>query len=288
MTNWQCRHGQLLDPAGFTNAVMNEYIERSGVNEQAGDKLEVAEPPKLGENNFHQWEHAILTQLCAKKGNNNVPLASPPTVYADETKRLIYEPTRTGPAWEEDKKTVGNFIIRLLAQAPVKTGIKDHMASQDGSGMIATLHTHFLRPSQVECIVPYARSKHDKAVYRSQAVYTFEHFSFDLQEAFMLLVEYDTEVPQAEQIHLLHKKIMMDKADFNAATITTLMDGNHITFVDAVACALQYVSHFFPASSTFVRHGRGNVSMVNMLQIAQERHGERYLYNGVDITDFTH
>ena len=65
-------HGQLPDPV---NAVMNEYIERSGVSEQAGDKLEVAEPPKLGENNFHQWEDAILTQLCAKKGNNNVPLA---------------------------------------------------------------------------------------------------------------------------------------------------------------------------------------------------------------------
>ena len=26
--------------------------------------------------------------------------------------------------------------------------------------------------------------------------------------------------------------------------------------------------------------------MVNVLQITQERHGERYLYNGVDITDF--
>ena len=26
----QCQHGQLLDPAGFTNAVMNEYIEGQG------------------------------------------------------------------------------------------------------------------------------------------------------------------------------------------------------------------------------------------------------------------
>ena len=73
-------------------------------NEQAGDKLEVAEPPKLRENNFHQWEDAIFAQLHAKKGNNNVPLAyvvwkpTPPTIYADETKRLIYEATRTGPA----------------------------------------------------------------------------------------------------------------------------------------------------------------------------------------------
>ena len=27
----------------------------------------------------------------------------------------------------------------------------------------------------------------------------------------------------------------MDKADFNATTITTLMDGNHATFADTVA-----------------------------------------------------
>ena len=272
----QGQHGQLPEPAGFTDAVMNEYIERSGVSEQVGDKLEVAEPPKLGENNFHQWEDAILSQLRAKKGNNNVPLAyvvrkpTPPTVYTDETKRLIYEATRTGPVWEEDKKTVGNFIIRLLAQTPVKTWIKDHMASQDGSAMIAALHTLFLGPAQVECIVQYALSKRGKAVYRSQAVYTFEHFSMDLQEALTLLAEYDMEVPQAEQIRLLHEKIMMDKADFNATTITMLMDGNHVTFMDAVACVSQYVSHFFPASSTFVQRGRGNISFINVSQIAQE------------------
>ena len=49
------------------------------------------------------------------------------------------------------------------------------------------------------------------------------------------------EVPQAEQIRLLRKKIMTDKADFNAATITMLMDGNDVTFVDAVARVSQYV-----------------------------------------------
>ena len=99
----------------------------SGINKQAGDKLEVAEPPKLGEKNFHQWEDAILAQLHAKKGNNNVPLAyvvwkrTPTAVYADNTERLIYEAIQTGPVWEEDKKTVRNFIIGLLAQTPAKT-----------------------------------------------------------------------------------------------------------------------------------------------------------------------
>ena len=160
--DWQCWHGQLPDPAGFTNMVMNEYIKRSGINEQAGDKLEVAEPHKLRGNNFQQWEDLIFTQLCAKKGNNNVPLVyvvqkpTPPMVYTDKTKRLIYEAIRTGPAWEEDKNTVGNFIIGLLAQTLAKTWIKDHMASQDGSAMITALCTHFLGMAQVERIVQYA------------------------------------------------------------------------------------------------------------------------------------
>ena len=154
--------------------------------------------------------------------------------------------------------------------------------------MIATLCTHFLRPSQVEHIIQYAQSKHDMAIYRSQAVYTFEHFSTNLQEAFTLLAEYNTEVTQAEQICLLHEKIIMDKADFYATTITRLVERNHDTFVDAVAHISQYVSHFFPVSSTLMRHGRGNVSAVNMSQIAQERRREKYLYNGVNITDFTH
>ena len=48
------------------------------------------------------------------------------------------------------------FHHLVMAQTPAKTWIKDHMASQDGSAMIATLHTHFVGPSQVECIVQYA------------------------------------------------------------------------------------------------------------------------------------
>ena len=234
----------------------------------------------------------ILAQLWAKKGNNDVPLAymvrkpTPPAQYADETEHLIYEAIRTGPVWEEDKKTVGNYIIGLLAQTPAMTWIKDHMASQDGCAMIATLCTRFLGLAQVECIIHYARTKRDKAVYRSQAIYTFEKFSTDLQEAFTLLAEYDTEVPQAEQIRLLREKIMMDKADFNAVAITTLMDGNHLTFADAIARVSQYVSHIFPAGTTFTRR-RGTISSINVSQIAQENRGEKFFYNGVDITEFT-
>ena len=84
-------HGQVLDAAGFTNTVMNGYIGKLEVTENTSDALDVAEPPKLGENNFHQWEDAILTQLWVKKGNNNVPLAyvvckpTPPATFSDET-----------------------------------------------------------------------------------------------------------------------------------------------------------------------------------------------------------
>ena len=142
--------------------VMNEYIKRSGINKKAGDKLEVAEPAKLGENNFHQWEDVILAQLHAKKGNNNVPLAyvvqkpTTPMVYADKTETVIYEATQTGPVWEEDKKTVKYFIIGLLAQTLAKTWIKDHMASQDGSAMIAAICTQILGLVQVQRIIQYA------------------------------------------------------------------------------------------------------------------------------------
>ena len=77
--------------AGFTNAVMNGYIGKSEVTENTSDALDVAEPQKLGENNSHQWEDAILAQLRAKKGNNNVPLAyvvcmpTPLATFAYET-----------------------------------------------------------------------------------------------------------------------------------------------------------------------------------------------------------
>ena len=49
---------------------------------------------------------------------------------------------------------------------------------------------------------------------------------------------------------------------------------------------LQYVSHFFPTGTTFTRR-RGTISSINVSQIAQEKRGERFFYNGVDITKFT-
>ena len=154
--------------------------------------------------------------------------------------------------------------------------------------MSAALRTHFLGPTEVERIVQFVRAKHDKATYRSQAVNSFKCFTTDLQEAFSLLAEYDNKVPQAEQIRLLCEKILMDKADFNATVLTTLMDGNHATFADAVACISQYVSHFFPTGSNSPWCIQANMSLTStsVAQIAQEKKGEKYFY-GVDITDFT-
>ena len=74
------------------------------------------------------------------------------------------------------------------------------MASQDGSAMMASLCTHFLGPAQVKRIVQYARAKCNRATYKSQAIYSFEHFSTNQQEAFTLLGQYDAEIPQVEQI----------------------------------------------------------------------------------------
>ena len=60
-----------------------------------------------------------------------------------------------------------------------------------------------------------------------------------------------------------------------------------MTYANAVACVSQYVSHFFPASAMLCPRGKATVSGVNLLQVAHEMHGNKYYYNGIDITDFT-
>ena len=171
------RLNQAPDAAGFMDATMNAYIMNSVVGEVHGDALDMVDLPKLGKNNFHQWEEAVLAQLQAKKGNLDIPLVyvvqkpTPPSTYVDETECLVYEAKCTGPGWEQDKKTIGNYIIRLLAQSNAKTWINAHLTAQ------------------VEHIVQYACTKHDKATFWLQDIYSFEHFSTDLQEAFTLLAE---------------------------------------------------------------------------------------------------
>ena len=153
---------------------------------------------------------------------------------------------------------------------------------------MALLQTHFLGTAQVECIVQYACTKRDKASFQLQAIYSFECFSTDLQEAFTHLAEYDVTILEAEQIQLLHEKIKTDKAHFNAAIVTSPMDGTLMTYANAVTQVSQYVSHFFPASAMPRPHGKASVSGVNLSQVAHEMHDDKYYYNGVDITDSTH
>ena len=94
----QRHHNQVPDAAGFTNTVMRSYIGKSEITDSNGNTLDVVELPKLGENNFHQWEDAIIAQLHAKKGTNNVPLAymvhkpTPPENFADDTNALSTKP----------------------------------------------------------------------------------------------------------------------------------------------------------------------------------------------------
>ena len=57
-------------------------------------------------------------------------------------------------------------------------------------------------------------------------------------------------------------------------------------FADRVTHVSQYVSHFFPAGATFTQC-RGTISSINVSQIAQEKRGQKFFYNGVDITEFT-
>ena len=66
------------------------------------------------------------------------------------------------------------------------------------------------------------------------------------------------------------------------------MDGTHATFAEAITRASQYVSHFFPASTTLSwGRGQANISSLNLSQVAHEQYSNKYFYNGIDITDFT-
>ena len=125
-----------------------------------------------------------------------------PDAFEDDTKRLIFEASCTGPAWEEDNKNVGNYLTSLLTGTQAETWIKPHVKSQNGRAMMTALRVHYLGQSQKEKIIGDARKKRDRAYYKSQGIYTFEKFSTDLQEAFQILGNYDMRVEGLEKIRL--------------------------------------------------------------------------------------
>eukprot|EP00957_Ditylum_brightwellii_P121258 9246611-Ditylum_brightwellii.AAC.1 len=84
---------------------MLKYIEESQVKSSTDSKeLEVPEPPKLQDGNFHKWEKVIYSIPLTKKGSQGVPLAyvvrkgTVPTTFANDQEQLIYEAQRSGPS----------------------------------------------------------------------------------------------------------------------------------------------------------------------------------------------
>jgi len=288
------RRGKEIVADDFTAAEMEKYIQQAEIKDSSKEKseLETTAPPTLGENNFHKWERAVYTNLLAKVGVREIPLAyvvrkdTQPETFADDQEQLIYEASRTGPSWDDDNKAVGNYITSLLTGKPAETWIKDLIPSQNGRGMMAALRVHFLGESQKERIVEDARRRRDGAYFKSQAIYTFEKFASELQEAFTTLAEYDDPVSPNEQLRLLRHKINTENDSFNASVNTVLMDHTRYdTFQKAVAQISVLVDQYFPAVATKTR-GRV-VASVDVSNFATSSNNGRLYFEGIDITDFT-
>ena len=288
------RRGQVPRVQDWNQQALRKFVQKAQIASEKDDKeeLKLAEPPKLREANFHQWEEAVQAQLRAKLGCDGVPLAyvvrkgEVPEEYTNEVEQLVYQAVQEGPAWDKDNRAVGNYIIGLLSENPAYTWIQAHRKSQDGRAMMTSLRKHFLGPSQIEKIVERARHKRDKAVYKSEAIYPFEKFTTDLEECFTLLADYDEPVPRSEQIRLLRDKIVTDRSDFNAAVATTLVSDRDITFHDAVSKISTFVATFFKTVDRQSRRST-NVSSVGLKQVATDQRDGKLFYKGIDITDPT-
>ena len=286
------RRDQAIVAADFTDAVMREYISKAEAKASTeGEELEIPSPPELKDTNFHKWQQAVNTVLLTKEGTRGIPLAyvirseTAPDEFEDDTERLIFEASRTGPAWEEDNKNVGNYLTSLLTGTQAESWIKPHVKSQNGRAMMTALRVHYLGQSQKEKIIEDARKKRDGAYYKSQGIYTFEKFSTDLHEAFQALGDYEREVEESEKIRLLREKIGTDNATFNASANAVLYSRDITTFETAVAEISLLVSRYFPSSA--MKKGRYGVAQVDVSKFATSSQNGRHYYQGVDITEFT-
>eukprot|EP00957_Ditylum_brightwellii_P096657 7361613-Ditylum_brightwellii.AAC.1 len=182
------RQGQVVNAADFNEIAMLKHIKESQVKSSTDSKeLEVLDHPKLQDGNFHKWKQVINSILLTKKGSKGVQLAyvliknTVPTTFANDQEQLIHEAQRSGSGWEEDSKEVGTYLVSLLSGTHVDTWTKKHHKSQDGRGVLTTLHIHYLGESQKGAIVKKARKTKNGAFYRSQGSYTFAWFSTNIE-----------------------------------------------------------------------------------------------------------
>ena len=142
------RRGQDPVHGDLTPALLADYVEQ-GQFDRLEDDVEVPDPPKLSENNFLEWEEAMIAKLGTKVGVRDVPLSYvvrrglPPgrTVedIQDPAERLIHETTHEGAQYRRDNIAVGQYIKGVLSGQDATAWVENFVESNDGSEMILSL-----------------------------------------------------------------------------------------------------------------------------------------------------
>eukprot|EP00957_Ditylum_brightwellii_P060090 4563310-Ditylum_brightwellii.AAC.1 len=144
--------------------------------------------------------------------------------------------------------------------------------------MITALHISYLGKSQNEAVVKHTMKVKDSVFYKSQVTYTFSKFTTNLKEAFTTLQDYEEFNSENEELCLLHEKIKIDSANFNASMIRVIFRLDITTFESALVKTNVLVSTFFSMEHPTT----GKNLRISSLEATQ------FVYSACDGKKFTH
>jgi hypothetical protein len=269
------RRGQfdLMNPVDFTIGVCEDCIARMDFetrDEKLGDAVKSLHPGKIkGGKGWTQWELGFINYLTGVRGKSGIPLhyiirkALPPGhVFNDDVERLVHEAVLQGVAFEEDNRTVYQFLKNCALETPAWEWIRALDARQDGRQAMAALRQHYDGPGEVEKRLAFAKKQLSEIHYRSEQTFPFESYVTKLKGAFEVLEECNEAYTERNKVSILLEKIQINNTQIQSAKTSVMMnDALKTDFNAAANCLSEIVSTVFPAVQT--RFGRRVSAVTN-------------------------
>ena len=297
-----------INPADFTQNILDEYLELVRVNlqtDESDDKIEL--PSSLKDSKWEDWNILLTNYLMAQASVDGIPLfyVIRPDLPAGTTlaslprdQQLIYGASLQGPAFERDNKKVFRTLNALTVSENATNWISDQIKRrQNGRAAMEALRAHYdgtdgryKRKTQATAALSVLHYSHEHAM-------PFSTFASRMKKAYDTLAVCDPPgVSDRTQVEQLLDRIKTTNPMLLTCITTIRMDFTKYSTFDIAATEIStQIATIFPAKSNAGGAGRHRSKRTAADMHRGGRNGGykiirkdgRELVNGIDVTDRT-
>ena len=188
------KHLIALDVNNFTPDTLERAIENKRIQkEQASAEVTTKDLSKFDPDNYEIHEDAFLNMLSQTYGSQGETLCYitraviPPTNFADEMERRMYQLPLNGASFEADNRIVYRKLKSFLIDSPGWAWIEPFNATKNGRNAFLAWSNHYNGYGELSKRTALAKARLDGLHYKNKRSMSFERYIELLTKSFSIL-----------------------------------------------------------------------------------------------------